>query len=232
MNHGSENNNDQRILDAIARTNPGEYKEAKLGTLARNAGSKEARAQRAALITAEQEALATTSFGEGAENGSDEDVVLPEADYVLSMITSGLSEDSELTDFDGVRYHVNAQGQRVVRAVDRNAEQPEGTLKRRQQNQAAVETRKAAAQQRKQDAWLRSLKRGSGASGAASAQYDDSAGSTPGDGKSGYTPGRQAKLHDLLGTSVAKRSELGASKAFVTQRAAQTWMSRGASKSP
>eukprot|EP00035_Acanthoeca_spectabilis_P037524 m.45776 g.45776 ORF g.45776 m.45776 type:complete len:639 (-) comp8682_c0_seq2:43-1959(-) len=230
MNKGSVGGNDERILQAIARTNPDAYKEARLATLARGANSKEARAQRQALLAAERELVGEKNGSGLEETDEPKELVLSEPDYLLSMITSGLSEDSELTGFDGVRYHMNSSGQRVVREGDRvrspnnGSSTPftEDTLRRREQNRAAVEERKVAAQQRKQDAWLRSLKRGQGRGGqATSGSIDQPKGRRS---TSGYTPEMQAKLHDMFGMSREKTSELGANSRFLARQAADKWI--------
>ena len=100
-------------------------------------------------------------------------LVLPDADYLLSMIMAGVDESKERTDKFG-RFHTNIDGAQVYRESD--VVQKEGdarpapgvellgtpaerTLERRRQSMSDVERRKAEAEDRKREAAERSLNR-------------------------------------------------------------------------
>eukprot|EP00041_Stephanoeca_diplocostata_P015413 m.293830 g.293830 ORF g.293830 m.293830 type:complete len:602 (-) comp20026_c0_seq6:1934-3739(-) len=68
-------------------------------------------------VTTNQTTTATTVFPSSPPT-NDERVELDDADYLLSMIRSGVGENDELTDARGVRFHVDANGDTVFRASD------------------------------------------------------------------------------------------------------------------
>ena len=179
MDEGSANNNDDAILQAMKKTNPEAYAEL---SASRQTGGPDVIATK--TRAAKQQLRNDRGIPTLARNMSPTKVALADADYLLSMITSGTDEDSELKDLDnGARYHVNMEGEKVYRMSDLPTDQlddymslngsPPGspapaadwgttTMERRTKNLSDVERRKAEAETRKQEAWARSMDRSKG----------------------------------------------------------------------
>lgn len=181
VDSGSANNNDDAILQAMRRTNPDAYEEAVRG--------RDEVAAKLPLIEAKQEVRGQLGIPASrgatlARKQADAKVALADADYLLSMIQSGVDEDSEVIDsVNGARYHVNSSGEKVYRLGDLPSDTLDGylsvddtmdsptpmgtaewsttTLQRRTKNLSDVERRREEAERRKKEAWARSLERSS-----------------------------------------------------------------------
>lgn len=183
VDSGSANNNDDAILEAMRRTNPDAYEDA----IRSRQGASAAIPSRQLEAKQQLRNSMGISASRGATLGrkqSASKVALADADYLLSMIQSDVDEENELTDpNNGARYHVNTSGEKVYRLADLPSDEvddylsveavpdsptPKGTaewssetLQRRQKNLSDVERRREAAEQRKKEAWARSLERNS-----------------------------------------------------------------------
>eukprot|EP00039_Didymoeca_costata_P014226 m.227424 g.227424 ORF g.227424 m.227424 type:complete len:452 (-) comp15973_c0_seq1:1071-2426(-) len=101
---------------------------------------------------------------------ADTRVIMPDADYLLSMIMMGIDESSEQQDEAGRRFHLNGEEIPVYREAD-VAQNPfdsrpgqligggSGTLTRQQQTASAISRRKAEVENRRKEAHMRSLDR-------------------------------------------------------------------------
>lgn len=180
MDVGSANNNDDAILEAMKKTNPEAY--------AQMSASRQAAPDAMTTKTRAAKQQLRNDLGIGsatlARNKSPTKVALADADYLLSMITSGADEDSELKDLsNGARYHVNMEDEKVYRMSDLPSDELDDymslngstpgspapasdwgttTMERRKKNLSDVERRKGEAEKRKQEAWERSMSRSKG----------------------------------------------------------------------
>lgn len=111
--------------------------------------------------------------------------VAADADYLLSMILSNVTEDTESRDEAGRRYHIDGKGARLYRELDvqqnpfsgtpvvgNTLSRRDTTLNRRERAKRAVEERQAAAKAREQEASMRSLARKNEGSQLARAEID------------------------------------------------------------
>ena len=92
---------------------------------------------------------------------------MPDADYLLSMIMTGIDEEAEQQDGEGRRFHVNNEGILTFREQD-VMQRPFGgalqnTLSRRDKATTDVERRRSEAEARKKEAQARSLGRNASA---------------------------------------------------------------------
>jgi len=197
---GSNMSNDDAILRAMAATNPAAF-QATLGRRKSGSGSMipepsgassfsmiPERAPASASMIPEPASPASDEYiGIGNEPTSpgvpDGRIIMPDADYLLSMIMIGVDEATELKDAKGRRYHNNASGVPVYREADvaavpfgapvnpqLNAVQDDfsASLSRRAQAASEVERRKAEVQARRDEASKRSLNRQGGLAGFSS----------------------------------------------------------------
>lgn len=115
----------------------------------------------------EEDELGTKPIADSSANTR---IVLPDADYLLSMIMMGMDEDSEQKDDFGRRFHLNAEEIPVYREEDVSAHPFEGrsgvtaigsdsTLSRRARAESEVARRKAEVEERRRQAHQRSLDR-------------------------------------------------------------------------
>lgn len=187
MEFGSAATNDDAILRAMAKTNPNAYQERITEKQAISPSPQFAEDQKQLeekQRIREQYGIPTAgTLLRKSKSVKKTKTSLGDADYLLSMITSGVDEDTEATDDDGARYHITTDGEKIYRASDVDndddsnsrpmsmeyvevgasskapSQQWSSTLERRQQNLSDVERRKQEAERRKNEAKMRSLDR-------------------------------------------------------------------------
>eukprot|EP00041_Stephanoeca_diplocostata_P021667 m.508547 g.508547 ORF g.508547 m.508547 type:complete len:597 (-) comp21882_c0_seq10:460-2250(-) len=119
---GSAAHNDDAILRAIQRSNPDEYRELSQqhSTMKRLAKGDTERDKQRKEILKEQERLGvhTMSTSPTRRQPAGNALWLSDADYLLSMLQSGVDERTERRDARNRRYHVNQEGCNVFRESD------------------------------------------------------------------------------------------------------------------
>jgi Ca2+-binding EF-hand superfamily protein len=153
MTGGSDFNNDDAIMAAMQATNPNAYQE----TMKRNPSIKKVSG---GIISGE-----ATGGPPIADESGGARIIMPDADYLLSMIMTGVDESEELKDGAGRRYHLNNDGVSVFRQQDciqnpfGGVASDAGTLSRRAQATSDVDRRRSEAVARQNEAAQRSLSR-------------------------------------------------------------------------
>eukprot|EP00729_Bicosta_minor_P006465 gene6465-2222_t len=161
MTGGSDMNNDDAILAAMAATQ---------GTLKRGATAGGSGGGPLASLASPGMSIIPDPIDEAppaAAAAGGARIVMPDADYLLSMIMTGIDEEAEQQDGEGRRFHVNNDGVPTYREQD-VMQRPFGgplqnTLSRRDKATTDVERRRAEAEARKKEAQMRSLGRNASA---------------------------------------------------------------------
>ena len=164
MTGGSDMNNDDAILAAMAATQGTLKRGTKVGG---GGGGGGGGGPLASLSNAGMSIIPDPITEEPAAAAGGARIVMPDADYLLSMIMTGIDEEAEQADGEGRRFHINNDGIPTFREQD-VMQRPFGgplqnTLSRRDKATTDVERRRAEAEARKKEAQARSLGRNASA---------------------------------------------------------------------